>query len=193
MFSCARHQYFLEAPFEISPQCCHVLKKEPIRRYCKETGRVGITAQLASESKLRTQVWLRNGCNAFDAKKPLSNPMSFWLEQDVLLYLYENKIPIAEPYGEIVKENEVDGQYDFADLGIFDLGRPTLKTTGCERTGCVLCGFGCHLEKGEGRFEKLKKTHPNMYKALDKATNSGYTMREAIDWINENGGFNIKY
>ena len=193
MYSCAKYQFFLDAPFEISPKCCNVMKKEPAARYSKESGRVAITAQMASESKLRTQQWLANGCNAFDSKKPISNPMSFWTEQDVLLYLYENKIPIAKPYGEIVKENEVEGQYDFSDLGIFDLGRPTLKTTGANRTGCVLCGFGCHLTHDSDRFVKLRETHPKFHNLLNLAQNNGYTYAEAIDWINEHGGFNIKY
>jgi 3'-phosphoadenosine 5'-phosphosulfate sulfotransferase (PAPS reductase)/FAD synthetase len=194
MFSCERYQFFLDAPFEISHKCCSVMKKEPFARYHKETGRVPITAQMASESRLRTQVWLKNGCNAFEATKQISNPMSFWTEQDVLLYIYQNKIKIASVYGEIAKENEVEGQLDFEDLGLFELERPTLKTTGCKRTGCVLCGYGAHREKaGEGRFEQLKKTHPNMYKALDKAKNSGVTMREAIDWTNEHGGLKIRY
>ena len=135
MFSCERYQFFLDAPFEISNRCCTVMKKEPMHRYQKETGRNPMTAEMASESRLRTQVWLNNGCNMFDLKNPKSTPMAFWTEQDVLLYIYENHIPIAPPYGEIVKENEVDGQLDFADLEIFDLGRPILKTTGCDRTG----------------------------------------------------------
>ena len=61
--------------------------------------------------------------------------MSFWTEQDVLLYIYQNHIPIASVYGEVVKEVEVEGQLDFEDLGIFELERPILRTTGCKRTG----------------------------------------------------------
>ena len=53
---------------------------------------------------------------------------------------------------------------------------------------CILCGFGCHLEKGEGRFERLHRTHPKAYKVLDHVTNSGVTYRQAIEWINENNG-----
>ena len=194
MFSCERYQFFLDAPFEISNRCCSVMKKAPVAEYHKRTGRVPITAQMASESRLRTQVWLKQGCNAFDAKKPISNPMAFWTEQDVLYYIWLNKLPICSVYGEVVKETEVEGQLDFEDLGIFDLGRPILKTTGYERTGCMLCGFGCHLEpKGEGRFERLKQTHPKMYNLLDVCKNNGYTMREAIDWINENGKMHIRY
>lgn len=193
MFSCTRYQFFLDAPFEISNKCCTVMKKEPFARYHKETSRVPFTAQMASESRLRTQVWLKHGCNAFDATKQMSNPMSFWTEQDVLLYIYQNKIPIASVYGDVIKEKEVDGQMDLEDLGLFDLGVPALKTTGCNRTGCVLCGYGAHRDKaGEGRFERLKQIHPNMYEALDHAKNSGVTMREAIEWTNEHGNLNIR-
>lgn len=80
----------------------------------------------------------------------------------------------------------------FADFGIFDKERPLLKTTGCTRTGCVLCGFGCHLEK-ESRFERLKKTHPKFHNLLYVLKNNGITYAEAIDWVNEHGHFNIKY
>lgn len=70
----------------------------------------------------------------------------------------------------------------------FDAKNLPLKTTGCTRTGCVLCGFGCHLEKPEeSRFVKLKKSYPQLYRLLDLIKNNGYTMREAIEWINEHG------
>ena len=174
------------------------MKKEPMNRYARETGRHPITAQMASESRLRTYVWLRHGCNMFDAKKPKSNPMAFWTEQDVLLYIKTHNIPIASVYGDVVVDYEgmglVKGQMSIADFmnatekEEFELDRPLLKTTGCNRTGCVLCGYGCHLEKGEGRFERLKRTHPKVIKTLDVIQNSGVTYREAIDWINEHNG-----
>lgn len=94
-----------------------------------------MTAEMASESRIRTQKWLQNGCNGFDMVNPKSTPMAFWTEQDVLLYIYLHHIPIASVYGDVVKENEVVGQLDFDDIGLFDLGRPILKTTGCNRTG----------------------------------------------------------
>ena len=129
--------------------------------------------------------------------------MSFWTEQDVLLYIRENNLPICSVYGEIVedwgKTNDVEGQMTISDLegfeGVeqFDAKQPPLTTTGCKRTGCMLCGFGCHLEKpGEGRFELLKKTHPKMYALLDVVQNNGWTMRQAIEWMNEHGNLNIR-
>ena len=237
-FTLEKYKFFLEAPFDISNRCCNVMKKQPAHDYHRKTGRNPITATMASESKLRTQKWLQNGCNGFELKIPTSNPMSFWTEQDVLLYIklyrkdivkrkinnnrdvmfYGNRIvdrktgktieeqefynPICSVYGDVVidydAEGSVNGQMDLSDLsadyGLFDTGNRPLKTTGCSRTGCVLCGFGCHLEKpGEGRFERLKETHPGMYKLLDVIENNGVTYREAIDWINEHGNMNIRY
>ena len=237
-FSQEKYKFMLESPFDISNKCCTVMKKKPLHEYHRKTGRNPITATMASESKLRTQKWLQNGCNGFDLKIPTSNPMSFWTEQDVLLYIklygkdivkrkinnsrdvmfYGNRIvdrktgktieeqefynPICSVYGDVAidydAEGSVDGQMDLSDLsadyGLFDTGNRPLKTTGCSRTGCVLCGFGCHLEKpGEGRFERLKETHPGMYKLLDVIKNNGVTYREAIDWINEHGNMNIRY
>ena len=56
---------------------------------------------------LWTMNWLKNGCNGFDMKSPISNPMSFWTEQDVLEYIYHNGIPIADVYGEVVAKPPV--------------------------------------------------------------------------------------
>ena len=192
MFSQEKYKFFLEAPFEISNKCCNVMKKEPAHRYAKETGRKPMTAQMADESRLRTQKWLQNGCNAFNAKNPISNPMSFWTEQDVLQYIYENHIEICSVYGDVIPDEEkTDGIVGQMSLWGEDI--PMYKTTGCNRTGCMLCGFGCHLEKSPNRFEMLKETHPGMYQLLDKVKNNGVTMREAIDWINEHGNLDIKY
>lgn len=194
-FSMQKYSFLLDAPFLISNICCRVMKKNPVHDYTKKTGRVGITAQMASESMLRTQKWLKNGCNAFDLKTPISNPMSFWTEQDVLLYLWDRKLPIAKVYGDIVKDNEVEGQLDFEDLGLFDLGAPCLKTTGAQRTGCMFCGFGCHLEKpGHGRFELMKHTHPKQYDYIMRPWDKGgLNYKEVIDWINEHGNTQIRY
>ena len=97
--------------------------------------------------------------------------MSFWTEQDVLWYIVKNKLPICSVYGEIVVDytamKQCENQISFFDYGIFNDNRALLRTTKCRRTGCVLCGFGCHLEKeGQGRFEMLKKTHPKFHNLI---------------------------
>ena len=189
-------EFLLNAPFSISATCCDVMKKRPAHEYEKKTGRHPITAQMASESRLRYSNYLRNGCNAFDAKHPISNPMAFWTDQDVLLYIKLNNLPIASVYGEVVVDydelNQLPGQISLNDLmnepGAAD--EPILRTTGCSRTGCMFCGFGCHLEK-ETRFVRLKETHPKQYDFIMRP--SGLNYKEVIDWLNENGNLNIKY
>lgn len=193
-----RWKFMKDAPFSVSHMCCFELKKYPAMRYQRKTKRYPILAQMADESMLRTQAWLKDGCNGFDMKHPKSNPMAFWTEQDVLQYIKQNNLPICSVYGDIVYDLEAEGQMK-DQLSLFDLeeykdldSRP-LTTSKCKRTGCVLCGFGCHLEKSPNRFEMLRESHPGMYSLIDVVKNNGYTMRQAIDWMNEHGDTNIKY
>ena len=198
MFSQEKWKFLLDAPFDVSHLCCNVMKKAPSHSYSKRTGRMAMTAEMACESRLRTQQWLRNGCNGFDLETPKSTPMAFWTEQDVLKYIKEHNLPICSVYGDIVidssKEKQLEGQTSLADILPFDMDRP-LKTTGCSRTGCMFCGFGCHLEKeGEGRFELMKKTHPNQYDYIMRPKEQGgLNYKEVIDWIDEHGNTNIRY
>lgn len=177
-FNERRWRFLIDADFNISGKCCNVMKKNPAYKYGKETGRKPITAQMAAESRLRTKTWLQNGCNAFDSAHPISNPMSFWTEQDVLQYVKENDIKIASVYGDVVADKSEE-----------------LKTTGCSRTGCMFCGFGCHLdEKGKERFVLMKKTHPAQYEWIMKEwSRGGLDYKNVIDWINEHGNLDIKY
>ena len=184
----SRYAFFLDAPFEISDMCCKVMKKRPAHEYQKRTGRNPMTAQMAEESMLRTNRWIRSGCNMFDAKWPLSNPMSFWTEQDMLRYVKENNLPICSVYGKVVSESEEMGQTCLPGI---DMPKEKLRCTGCRRTGCVCCAYGAHMP-GDTRFVDLKKTHPQMYKILDVAQNNGYTMRQAIEWMAEHGKIYVK-
>ena len=175
-FNVKKYEPLLYTDFNTSNKCCEVMKKIPAKKYAKETGRKPITAQMACESKLREQKWIQNGCNGFDMKSPVSNPMSFWMEQDVLQYIKRTELPIASPYGEIT---EKDGK---------------LVTTGCDRTGCVFCGFGCHLDKSPTRFEQLKETHPRQYEYCIGGGEYTWLGRVKVgdrwrdfDFINENG------
>ena len=55
----------------------------------------------------------------------------------------------------------------------FEREREGLYTTGIDRTGCIFCGFGCHLDKHPNRFEKLKITHPQLYEYCMKSIEDG--------------------
>lgn len=167
-FNIERWHYLLDAPFPISDRCCNVMKKKPFHTYERKTGRKPIVGTMASEGMNRQTTWLRTGCNAFDSKYPQSRPLSFWTEQDVLHYIKEYDVPYCPVYGEIQikrkrKANEIEGQMNLIDyLGDYE-PEDVLETTGCDRTGCMFCMFGCHLEKEANRFQRMKVTHPKQY------------------------------
>lgn len=155
-YSRQKYAFLLDADIPISHHCCDVLKKSPIKAFERSTGKKAILGQLASESHLRKVKWEQHGCNAFSAKRPVSNPLSFWTEQDILTYIVLNRLAIAKVYGEVVIEEN----------GGFG-------TTGVNRTGCVFCLFGAHLEPHPNRFERLKITHPQLWGYCMKSQNEG--------------------
>ena len=200
-FCHTKYAFLLEAPFEVSERCCGVMKKAPSRNYEKQTGRKPILATMTEESRLRLQRWFHEGCNAFEAKHQTSKPMSFWTEQDVLEYINKYNVPICSVYGDIVEvsDEEIEGQMTFSecagcDTSMFDAPKAKhLETTGCKRTGCMFCGFGCQ-NKDDRRFVDMKKTHPKQYEWIMKPTSEGgLGYKEIIDWMNEHGNLNIKY
>ena len=155
-YSSEKYVPLLDADFLISDKCCAVMKKTPLSKYQKETERVPFVGTLAEESLLRKSSWLKNGCNAFSGKAS-SKPLSFWTEQDILRYILENNIKIADVYG-VVTTADFDGQIRM-DCGA------KLRCTGADRTGCVYCPFGAGRENlsDEGRFRRLARTHPKQY------------------------------
>lgn len=161
-FTLHKWRPLIDLDCDISEECCQIMKKTPMAEYEKRTGRKPIIGTMACESMNRENAWFKNGCNAFYSRDPKSTPMAFWLKQDVLQYVKEFKLPIAAVYGEVVYEDDPD-QYRMEELGIPGCGTERLKTTGCERTGCIFCGFGCHREAPPSRFEQLKQTHPRQY------------------------------
>lgn len=167
-FKLSRKWVFMkDAPFKVSEQCCDYIKKKPMKEYSKKTGRHPITGMMCEESKQRERTWLLQGCNAFDAKTPISNPMSFWTEQDVLRYLKNLSIPYATIYGEIIEDEN----------GV-------LRTTGEPRTGCMFCMFGCHLEKEPNKFQRMKVTHPKQYDyCIRPIEENGLGIGQVLDYI----------
>lgn len=135
-----------DLPVLVSHYCCNVMKKSPLSIYQRKMHQYPILATMTEESRMRKQAWIRHGCNAFNATKKSSQPMSFWTEQDVLKYIDHYNLDICSVYGDIERTDD-----------------NKLRCTGCQRTGCQFCAFGLHLEKGETRFQALAKTHPKQY------------------------------
>lgn len=155
----AKYKPLTQVDFNISSRCCYIMKEKPLDDFKKSVGFItSMTAIMADESERRKEAWLKTGCNAFDSKSPMSKPMSFWTEQDVLKYIKDNGVEIASVYGEIVEDD--DNQICIDGCG------KKLKCTKCQRTGCIFCGYGAHHDKdggGESRFVRLKHTHPKQY------------------------------
>lgn len=143
--------YLIDAPFKISAKCCDILKKKPATKFEKEMGLHPIIGNLASESAKRVQDYLKFGCNAFEAKRPISRPLGFWTDEDIWNYIRQYKIPYSK---------------------IYDMGY--------DRTGCMFCMFGCHLEKEPNRFQRMKVSHPQLYEYCITKLGLG----NVLDYIN---------
>ena len=63
------------------------MNKAPLNKFERQSGRHPITGVLACESKLREQSYLKFGCNGYERRRPLSQPLAFWREEDILRYL----------------------------------------------------------------------------------------------------------
>lgn len=159
-FNKGKWEFLLDSNFKISDECCTHLKKKPLNKFTKESGKKPMMATMASEGGARAEAYLKTGCNAFSNGK--SQPMGFWLENDVFEYIIENELPIASVYGDIVKDDK--GKY---------------TTTKEKRTGCIFCGFGVHLEKSPNRFERMRENHPHLHKYCMETLG----MKEVLDYI----------
>lgn len=210
-YNMEKYAFLLNAPFRISHLCCNYSKKVPSKEFEKKTGRKVILGTMAEESRLRKTKWIKYGCNGFESKRPTSQPLSFWTEQDILEYIKIYNIKIADAYGNVVYEDETE---NYKQLSIFDyIGencsncRKKLITTKAKRTGCIYCLFG--ITQDIDRFERLKNEEPIKYDYVMRGgcyDNDGYWIpgkdengvfglgyKFVIDWLNEHGNLGIKY
>ena len=161
-----RWRFLVNAPFKISDKCCQIMKKDPMARYEKETGRTQMVGMMADDSKMRQKIYLQTGCNAYDAKRPRSMPLGFWTEQDILQALKIYDIPYARVYGDI-QQNKATGRLYF---------------DGVRSTGCIFCAFGLHMEDKPNRFQQLRLSHPKHFNfCMDKLG-----LAQVLDYIREN-------
>lgn len=77
--------------------------------------------------------------------------MSIWTDKDIWDFIKQNNIPYCE---------------------IYDKGET--------QTGCMICGFGCHMDN---RFERLELNHPKAFEIGMSYKNNGVTYAEAINTV----------
>ena len=192
--------------FKVSNGCCYWLKEKPCDDWAREHDSFPFLGMMASEGGQREEALTDHGCNYYGKTAMRSAPFAPYLRNDILQlalemdqwyqnnleafeYLYYkqdyskdrdgNRIPyepvesiIPSIYGEIVKD----------DSGNF-------RTTGAQRTGCSMCGFGIHMEKRPHRFDKLRERNQNewdfyMYRCCtDPDTGEKYGWGRVLDYI----------
>lgn len=180
LYNQEKWKFLLNAPFAISHICCNVMKKKPAKKFNRENNKKPFIGTMAAESRLRKQQWMKNGCNGFDMKNPVSNPLSFWTENDILQYIQENGLEIADAYGKVV----------------FDEKTCKYHTTGCMRTGCVFCLFG--ITQDRERIANLQIKEPRLAdyvlkggefgeKGYWQPSKEGLGYWFVIEWLNIHG------
>lgn len=157
----------LNAPFETSERCCDLMKKGPFKEYHKVSGRYPYIGVTQDEGFMREHLYSKTGCNVYDGNTIKSQPLGFWTHQDILRYIVENDIEICSIYGDIKKTS--NGEY---------------YTTGEQRTGCMWCLFGVHLEQEPNRIQRMQKTHPKHYAiGIKPLEDGGYGMKVPMDFL----------
>ncbi|WP_320972194.1 hypothetical protein [Enterocloster bolteae] len=165
------------APFKVSNKCCLYMKEQPCDRWAKEHSSCPFLGLMASEGGQREEALTDHGCNYFGKTVIRSAPFTPFLRQDILMLAiemdkwYHEHIDVFEkafheqPYGRnpdgSLKEYEpletiIPGIYGTIER------KPdgTLYTTGAQRTGCSMCGFGVHMETRPHRFDRLRVRNP---------------------------------
>lgn len=160
------------APFPVSNKCCLYMKEKPCEKWAKEHNSRPFLGLMASEGGQREDALTEHGCNYFGKTTIRSAPFAPFLRQDLLQLALDLNVPVPEIYGKILRKP--DG---------------SLYTTGAQRTGCSMCGFGVHMEKRPHRFDQLRIRNPKewefwMYRCCtDPKTGEKYGWGRVLDYI----------
>lgn len=157
--------------FKVSSRCCYYLKEKPCDDWAKEHNSVPFLGLMASEGGQRADALEENGCNYFGKTTARSCPFAFYYHSDVVHLAVDLGVHIPEIYGEVRADS--DGNY---------------YTTGEQRTGCSMCGFGIQLEDRPHRFDRLYERNPKewefwMTKCCKHEDGTEYGWGEVLDYI----------
>lgn len=163
--------------FKVSHKCCFYLKEKPCDQWAKDHNSVPFLGLMASEGGQRADALEENGCNYFRATTARSCPFAFYYHSDVIHLAVDLGVHIPEIYGEvkISKEKNELGDYEYT-------------TTGEQRTGCSMCGFGIQLEQRPHRFDRLYERSPKewefwMTRCCKHEDGTPYGWGEVLDYI----------
>ncbi len=135
--------------FKVSHRCCYYLKEAPCDLWAKEHNSVPYLGLMASEGGQRADALEEHGCNYWGKTTARSAPFSFFFHSDVVHLAVDLGVHIPEIYGDIKISEQPNAFGDFE-----------YATTGEQRTGCSMCGFGIQLESRPHRFDRLYERNP---------------------------------
>lgn len=163
--------------FAVSHKCCYYLKEAPCDNWAKEHNSVPFLGLMASEGGQRADALEENGCNYFGKTTARSCPFAFYYHSDVVHLAVDLGVHIPEIYGEVKTSKEPN---EFGDYEYY--------TTGEQRTGCSMCGFGIQLENRPHRFDRLWERNPKewefwMMKCCKHEDGTEYGWGEVLDYI----------
>lgn len=191
---------------KISNECCYWLKEKPCDDWAKIHDSAPFLGMMASEGGQREEALIEHGCNYYGKTVTRSAPFAIFRRQDILQLAldmdvwYHDHIELfeelyhAQPYGRNTDGSpkeyapvdsiipEIYGKIEKTDNG-------ELYTTGAQRTGCSMCGFGIHLEERPHRFDKLRERNEKewefwMYRCCtDPETEAKFGWGRALDYI----------
>ena len=198
--------HYQKPDFKVSNDCCYWLKEKPCDDTAKEHESYPFLGMMASEGGQREEALIDHGCNYYGKTTMRSAPFAPYLRNDILRLAQEMdawyhahtdvfaKLYYEQPYSKDRDGNTIP--YEPVETIIPAIygqievdGYGNLRTTGAQRTGCSMCGFGIHMEKRPHRFDRLRERNPKewefyMYKCCtDPITGEKYGWGKVLDYI----------
>ena len=160
--------------FMVSNDCCYWLKEKPCDDWAKRHKSYPYLGMMASEGGQREEALVDHGCNYYGKTVVRSAPFAIFMRNDILklaldmdrwyhehISIFEN-LYYQQPYskdkdGNVIPYEPLDTIVPEIYGTIETKSNGDLYTTGAQRTGCSMCGFGIHLEVRPHRFDQLRK------------------------------------
>lgn len=163
--------------FKVSNDCCYWLKEKPCDDWAKEHNSFPYLGMMASEGGQREDALVEHGCNYYGKTVVRSAPFAIFMRNDILRlalemddYYHEHIDDFAELYykqpyskdknGKVIPYEPLETIIPSAYKSIEKDLDGNYRTTGAQRTGCSMCGFGIHLEERPHRFDRLRENNP---------------------------------
>lgn len=192
--------------FKVSNECCYWLKEKPCDDWAKAHQSYPYLGMMASEGGQREEALTDHGCNYYGKTVMRSAPFAPFLRNDILMLAMEanewylNNLDLFEqlyyeqPYsrtaeGKIIPYVPVESIIPeiYGEIVTDEVGN--LKTTGAQRTGCSMCGFGIHMEERPHRFDQLRVRNEMEWRfymydcCIDIETNEHYGWGRVLNYI----------